>query len=128
MAEVVKLRVDAAEAARLRALWANVAKAPPVDRADALRAAAVAGRRALLPETEIEECLAVVVEVFGVPARAIRSAGRAREVVAARWMVIWLARQRGHSLVSIGRALDLDHTTVGYALAQMAEKMGVADA
>lgn len=127
MAEVVKLRVDAAEAARLRALWATVAKAPPEDRAEALRAAAVAGRRALLPETEIEECLSIVAEVFGVPARAIRGAGRAREVVAARWMVIWLARQRGHSLAGIGRALDLDHTTVANALAQMAEKIWAAD-
>ena len=58
-----------------------------------------------------EIALAVSAET-SIPLSAIYGKGRKREIVEARWIVMFLADRDGMSLQDIGRALNMDHTTV----------------
>jgi chromosomal replication initiation ATPase DnaA len=58
-----------------------------------------------------EIALAVSAET-AIPLSAIYGKGRKREIVEARWIVMFLADRGGMSLQDIGRALNVDHTTV----------------
>lgn len=137
MAEVVKLHVDAAEAARLRALWANVARAegapslapetaPDAGAVPEIEADLRALKLVLMPETAMEPILAKVSESFGVPVRVMLGARRQREVVNARWAAIWLGRKAGLTLEQIGRAMRMDHTSVMHALKNVQDLMEAA--
>lgn len=137
MAEVVKLHVDAAEAARLRALWANVARAegapslgpepaPDAGTIPEIEADLRALKLVLMPETAMEPILAKVSESFGVPVRVMLGARRQREVVNARWAAIWLGRKAGLTLEQIGRVMRMDHTSVMHALKKVQDLMEAA--
>ncbi|WP_028029907.1 helix-turn-helix domain-containing protein [Gemmobacter nectariphilus] len=135
MAEVVKLHVDAAEAARLRALWANVVRAegapslpPDAGTVPEIEADLQALKLVLMPETAMEPILAKVSESFGVPVRVMLGARRQREVVNARWAAIWLGRKAGLTLEQIGRAMRMDHTSVIHALKKVQNLMEAANA
>jgi chromosomal replication initiation ATPase DnaA len=62
-----------------------------------------------------EIALAVSAET-SIPISAIYSKSRKREIVEARWIVMDLAKRDGLTLQDIGRALNLDHTTVANGL------------
>ena len=62
-----------------------------------------------------EIALAVSAET-SIPLSAIYGKGRKREIVEARWIVMFLADRDGMSLQDIGRALNMDHTTVMHGL------------
>ena len=68
-----------------------------------------------------EIALAVSAET-SIPISLLYSKTRKRHVVEARWIVMYLAAQRGLSQQQIGTALNLDHTSVCNGIKKEAEK------
>lgn len=68
----------------------------------------------------VEAVIQQVARIHGLQPQEVTGRGRTRPVVAARQQAMWLARWRlGLSYAQIGRALDRDHTTVIYGVAQV---------
>ena len=58
----------------------------------------------------------------GVTLEQMQGPQRYRPIVRARWALIAALRERGWSLLRIGRFMNRDHTTVLYALRREAER------
>ena len=54
--------------------------------------------------------------MFCVPIKAIQSERRHAEIVEARNAIAWAAAQQGYRLCVVARALNRDHSTIGYAV------------
>ena len=86
---------------------------------DAHRAREVLAR----PRPELAaRAVAIAAATFHVvPARRLLSAGRHRDICAARWIASWLLHRRGWSTLKIGRYFGLDHSTVLHGLRRIAD-------
>ncbi|ODN71207.1 helix-turn-helix domain-containing protein [Methylobrevis pamukkalensis] len=74
--------------------------------------------------TTIADIQRAVAAVTGIPVREMRSARRARPVVRARQIAMYLARHMTRaSLPQIGRTFERDHTTVIWGIAQIERQM-----
>lgn len=72
---------------------------------------------------KVERIVAVVSERFDVPIDDILGESRRREIVTARHAVIWYCRDvLEMSYPEIGRAFNLDHTTVMHAARRHAKR------
>lgn len=65
------------------------------------------------------EVVAVVARQHGFTAADLIGPSRVPEVCIARWRAMRLMRDRGRSLVSIGRTFNRDHSSVIYGLARL---------
>lgn len=53
-----------------------------------------------------------------IPVAAILGDSRKRTICQARWLICYLARERGHTVEAIGRAIRKDHSSVVYGAHQ----------
>lgn len=68
---------------------------------------------------DFDQCVALALQhVRGVTAEDLLSRKRDQRTAGARMLAMWLLRQRKHSLQTIGRAFDRDHSAVMNALRQ----------
>ena len=70
--------------------------------------------------TPWQQAVKSIERATGVSCAEIQGPSRKAHIVAARWQVIALLRARGWSLPKIGKELNRDHTTILYALRQIA--------
>ena len=67
-----------------------------------------------------QQSVKAIERATGVSYEEMKGPSRYAPIVAARWQVIALLRARGWSLPKIGKELNRDHTTILYALRQIA--------
>lgn len=82
-------------------------------------------RELALPGNQVVS--AIIAEVCaetGFKPAAVRSASRRPDVVGARWIVMYRARQQGLSLKCIGACLSLDHSTVAHGINREKQRRG----
>ena len=65
--------------------------------------------------TPLFKIIAAASAVTGHSREAMRNTRKDRKMVRVRWAISLIAHQNGHSLGSIGRALNRDHTTIVHA-------------
>jgi chromosomal replication initiation ATPase DnaA len=66
-----------------------------------------------------------VAKLTGIPQEDILSPKRDRATARARQMVMWKARQEGHSFPAIGKALQRDHTSVLHGVRAINRRLGL---
>lgn len=74
----------------------------------------------LVPPSRIKPIIGAVAKYYGVPLRDLVSFRRARALIRARQVAMYLARTlTKHSLPAIGRVFERDHTTILHACRQI---------
>ena len=76
----------------------------------------------VMPTPTIQAIQAVVAGIAGIPIESMTAESQRRVHVRPRWVAMYIAHSRyGYSLFQIGRRFRRDHTSVSYAMQQMAK-------
>ena len=78
-------------------------------------------------KTDWQEVIRRIERAHRVTLKQMQGPQRYRPIVRARWALIAALRERGWSLMRIGKFMNRDHTTVLYALRREAERRAVRD-
>jgi chromosomal replication initiation ATPase DnaA len=68
--------------------------------------------------TLVMEIVKAVCESADIPIAEVLGVRRSQAIVDARWLIFYLAKENGHTVEAIGRAMKKDHSTVVHGIQQ----------